>query len=166
MSFVKQFVSRYETFDMSLITLVTFGGKEFQDPLFDGFAVSFSTSDDNLVLTIEKLFLISDLADHTILPFSEIKIPLQKVAAHYQTSTEHIQHLFGEKINNALALMGGKDWIYDLEDYLIDENKNWDDVEFSDERFKYYLSYTSINLDKTLDELLSSILNFDLSNMD
>jgi hypothetical protein len=166
MSFVKQFVSRYETFDMSLITLVTFGGKEFQDPLFDGFAVSFSTSDDNLVLTIEKLFLISDLADHTILPFSEIKIPLQKVAAHYQTSTEHIQHLFGEKINNALALMGGKDWIYDLEDYLIDENKNWDDVEFSDERFKYYLSYTSINLDKTLDELLSSIIKFDLSNMD
>lgn len=166
MSFVKQFVSRYETFDMSLITLVTFGGKEFQDPLFDGFAVSFSISDDNLVLTIEKLFLISDLADHTILPFSEIKIPLQKVAAHYQTSTEHIQHLFGEKINNALALMGGKDWIYDLEDYLIDENKNWDDVEFSDERFKYYLSYTSINLDKTLDELLSSIIKFDLSNMD
>lgn len=166
MSFVKQFVSRYETFDMSLITLVTFGGKEFQDPLFDGFAVSFSTSDDNLVLTIEKLFLISDLADHTILPFSEIKIPLQKVAAHYQTSTEHIQHLFGEKINNALALMGGKDWIYDLEDYLIDENKNWDDIEFSDERFKYYLSYTSINLDKTLDELLSSIIKFDLSNMD
>ena len=88
------------------------------------------------------------------------------MAAHYKTSTEHIQHLFGEKINNALALMGGKDWIYDLEDYLIDENKNWDDVEFSDERFKYYLSYTSINLDKTLDELLSSIIKFDLSNMD
>lgn len=166
MSFVKQFVSRYETYDMSLITQVTFGGKEFQDPLFDGFAVSFSASDSNLVLTIEKLFLISDLADHTILPFSEIKIPLQKVATHYQTSTEHIQHLFGEKINNALALMGGKDWIYDLEDYLIDENKNWDDIEFSDERFKYYLSYTSINLDKTLDELLSSIIKFDLSNND
>ena len=166
MSFVKQFVSHYETYDMSLITKVTFGGKEFQDPLFDGFAVSFSTSDDNLVLTIEKLFLISEMADHTILPFSEIKIPLQKVATHYQTSTEHIQHLFGEKINNALALMDGKDWIYDLEDYLIDDNKNWDDIEFSDERFKYYLSYTSINLDKTLDELLSSIIKFDLSNND
>lgn len=166
MSFVKQFVSRYETYDMSKITQVTFGGKEFQDPFFDGFAVGFSVSDSNLVLTIEKLFLISEMADHTILPFSKIKIPLQKVAAHYQTSTEHIQHLFGEKINNALALMGGKDWIYDLEDYLIDENKNWDDVEFSDERFKYYLSYTSINLDKTLDELLSSIIKFDLSNMD
>ena len=166
MSFVKQFVSHYSAFDMSLITEVTFGGKKFQDPLFDGFAVSFNTSDSNLVLTIEKLFLISEIDDYTILPFSEIKIPLQKVATHYQTSTEHTQHLFGEKINNALALMGGKDWIYDLEDYLIDENKNWDDVEFSDERFKYYLSYTSINLDKTLDELLSSIIKFDLSNMD
>jgi hypothetical protein len=166
MSFVKQFVSHYNAYDMSLITEVTFGGKKFQDPLFDGFAVSFNTSDSNLVLTIEKLFLISEIDDYTILPFSEIKIPLQKVATHYQTSVEHIQHLFGEKINNALALMGGKDWIYDLEDYLIDENKNWDDVEFSDECFKYYLSYTSINLDKTLDELLSSIIKFDLSNMD
>lgn len=166
MSFVKQFVSHYNAYDMSLITEVTFGGKKFQDPLFDGFAVSFNTSDSNLVLTIEKLFLISEIDDYTILPFSEIKIPLQKVATHYQTSMEHIQHLFGEKINNALALMGGKDWIYDLEDYLIDENKNWDDVEFSDECFKYYLSYTSINLDKTLDELLSSIIKFDLSNMD
>lgn len=165
MSFVKQFVSHYNAYDMSLITEVTFGGKKFQDPLFDGFAVSFNTSDSNLVLTIEKLFLISEIDDYTILPFSEIKIPLQKVATHYQTSVEHIQHLFGEKINNALALMGGKDWIYDLEDYLIDENKNWDDVEFSDERFKYYLSYTSINLDKTLDELLSSIIKFDLANI-
>lgn len=165
MSFIKQFVSHYSAFDMSLITEVTFGGKKFQDPLFDGFAVNFNTSDINLVLTIEKLFLISEIDDYTILPFSEIKIPLQKVATHYQTSTEHIQHLFGEKINNALALMGGKDWIYDLEDYLIDENKNWDDVEFADERFKYYLSYTSINLDKTLDELLSSIIKFDLSKM-
>lgn len=166
MSFVKQFVSHYSAYDMSLITEVTFGGKKFQDPLFDGFAVSFNTSDSNLVLTIEKLFLISEIDDYTILPFSEIKIPLQKVSTHYQTSVEHIQHLFGEKINNALALMNGKDWIYDLEDYLIDENKNSDDVEFSDERFKYYLSYTSINLDKTLDELLSSIIKFDLSNMD
>ena len=166
MSFVKQFVSHYNAYDMSLITEVTFGGKKFQDPLFDGFAVSFNTSDSNLVLTIEKLFLISEIDDYTILPFSEIKIPLNKVATHYQTSTEHIQHLFWEKINNSLALMGGKDWIYDLEDYLIDENKNWDDIEFSDERFKYYLSYTSINLDKTLDELLSSIIKFDLSNND
>lgn len=88
------------------------------------------------------------------------------MAAHYQTSTEHIQHLFGEKITEGLAFMAGNDWIKELEDYLIDENKNWDDVEFSDERFKYYLSYTSINLDKTLDELLSSIIKFDLSNMD
>lgn len=166
MSFVKQFVSHYSAFDMSLITEVTFGGKKFQDPLFDGFAVSFNTSDSNLVLTIEKLFLISEIDDYTILPFSEIKIPLQKVAAHYQTSTEHIQHLFGEKITEGLAFMAGNDWIKELEDYLIDENKNWDDVEFSDERFKYYLSYTSINLDKTLDELLSSIIKFDLSNMD
>lgn len=168
MSFVKQFVSYYETYDMSLITKVTFGGKEFQDPLFDGFAVSFSISDDNLVLTIEKLFLISDLDDHTILPFSELKIPLNKVAKHYQTTPKHIKYLFGEKmkIHNELALMNGNDWIYDLVDYLIDENKNWDEVEFSDKRFKYYLSYTSINLDKTLDELLSSIIKFDLSNMD
>lgn len=164
MSFVKQFVSRYETYDMSLITQVTLGGKEFQDPFFDGFAVNFGTTDDNLVLTIEKLFLISDMDDHTILPFSELKIPLNKAAEHYQTTPEHIQHLFGEKITDGLAFMAGNDWIKELEDYLIDENKNWDDIEFSDERFKYYLSYTSINLDKTLDELLSSIIKFDLSN--
>lgn len=163
MSFVKQFVSHYETYDMSLITKVTFGGKEFQDPLFNGFTVRFNTSDRNLVLTIEKLFLISEIDDYIILPFSEIQIPLNKVAEHYQTTEEHIKQLFGEKINNALALMGGKDWIYDLEDYLIDENKNWDDVEFSNKRFKYYLSYPNINLDKTLDVLLSSIVKFDLA---
>jgi hypothetical protein len=165
MSFVKQFVSRYETYDMSLITQVTLGGKEFQDPFFDGFAVNFGTTDDNLVLTIEKLFLISDMDDHTILPFSELKIPLNKAAEHYQTTPEHIKHLFGEKMHNGLALMNGKDWIYELEDYLIDANKNWDDIQFSEERFKYYLSYTSINLDKTLDELLSSIVKFDLSDI-
>lgn len=166
MSFVKQFVSHYETYNMPKITKVTFGGKEFQDPFFDGFAVRFSTTDDNLVLTIEKLFLISDLADYTILPFSELKIPLNKAAEHYQTTPEHIKHLLGKKMYNNLALMNGYDWIFELEDYLIGTNKNWDGIEFSEERFKYYLSYTSINLDKTLDELLSSIIKFDLSNND
>ena len=154
MSFIKQFVSRYDIHDMSLITQVIFGGKEFQDPLFNGFAVSFSTTDDNLVLTIEKLFLISDMANHTILPFSEIKIPLNKVAEHYQTTSEHIKHLFGEKMHNGLAFMGGKDWIGKLENYLIDTNKHWDDIQFSEEQFKYYLSYKSINYSHLLLSLI------------
>ena len=165
MSFIKQFVTHYSAYNMSLITEVIFGGKKFQDPLFDGFAVRFNTSDSNLVLTIEKLFLISEIDDYTILPFSEIKIPLDKVAEHYKTTAEHIKYLFGKKITDGLAFMAGDNWIKKLENHLIDVNKNWDDIEFSDEHFNYYLSYTSINLDKTLDELLSSIIKFDLSKM-
>ena len=166
MSFVKQFVLSHNAYDMSPIAQVTFGGKEFRVPLFNGFTVSFNVSDSNLMLTIEKLFLISEIDDYTILPFSEIQIPLDKVAEYYQTTAEHIDHLFGKKITDGLAFMVDNGWIKKLENYLIDVNKNWDDVEFSDARFKYFLSYTNINLDKTLDALLLSIIKFDLANQD
>ena len=61
---------------------------------------------------------------YTILPFSEIQIPLNKVAEYYQTTAEHIDHLFGKKITDGLAFMADNGWIKKLENYLIDVNKN------------------------------------------
>ena len=163
MSFIRRFISHYFSYDMSLITEVNFWGKKFQDPQFNGFAVSFNISNSNLVLTMEKLFLISKIDDYAILPLGEIRIPLNKAAEHYQTTEEHIEHLFGEKITDRLEFIAINNWIKKLENYLINVNKNWDDIEFSDGRFKYYLSYPNIDLEETLDVLLSSIIKFDLA---
>lgn len=142
---------------------IIWNGKEYENPLFEGFEAEFSFDKEcsELTISLESFYSNSSFEQNERF-LGKFVINLEQLSTLYRVQQSALFTLFDEKI---IPVLSNKHYDYqwrdDFTQFLTEKHQDWgDEWIFTGETFRFRSPFIKTNIDTIIQELMSSLIKF------
>lgn len=142
---------------------IIWNGKEYENPLFEGFEAEFGFDKERSELTISlESFYSNSSFEQNERSLGKFVINLEQLSDLYRVPQSTLFTLFDEKI---IPVLSSKHYDYqwrdDFSQFLTEKHQDWcDEWIFTGEVFRFRSPFIKTNIDTIIQELMSSLIKF------
>lgn len=142
---------------------IIWNGKEYENPLFEGFEAEFSFNKERSELTISlETFYSNSSFEQNERFLGKFVINLEQLSVLYRVPQSTLFTLLDEKI---IPVLSSKHYDYqwrdDFSQFLTEKHQDWgDEWSFVGETFRFNSPFIKTNIDTIIQELMSSLIEF------
>lgn len=142
---------------------IIWNGKEYENPLFEGFEAEFGFDKERSELTISlESFYSNSSFEQNERFLGKFVITLEQLSELYCVPQTTLFTLFDDKIIPILSIKHyDYDWRDDFSKFLKEKHQDWgNEWSFGGETFRFNSPFIKTNIDTIIQELMSSLIKF------
>ena len=160
MAFINQFLKASNTPDEYLKRSVIWENQRYDFVLMDEFWIRFDLTEKFLAISVTSVFQIDDNSEMVKKVLGGFSIPVEKLSAEFDADLEHIKNVFGQKLVSKNNPNYDAEWYLAILNEVQKKGKGKTTCIVEDGVFQYYLNTQTVDIDKSLTTLLSTLINF------